>query len=271
MNKIGNLLPCRSAPQQPIQPRSTSNSLCHVNTEVNNFMSNKTLQIGNILIPIPCFLIPHESEFRSVIEQVGYIKAVKLLAAKYNVNIAPPKKNVRRYKYPVVNMQPYPPVIQFSISYRLEEPAIIPPLGPFPNFSVISNDARYISLCNDDTKTFSKTITDMKQYATFWWSKLPNFTDPLYYCTINTTNQLLTAHTGCLFILANRLVYVPVIRNALFIMYSKYSELTPIKFLYIGSSQDTAHDIISQLYLTSTDSCSIVNRHIRVAKLLGSY
>ena len=271
MNKIGNLLPCRTAPLIPIQPRATTNSLCRVNAKVNHFISSKTIQIGNILVPIPCFLLPYENEFRTLIKQVGYIQAAKLLAAKYNVDITPPLQNISRYKYPVVNTQPYPPVIQFHASYRLEEQAIIPTIGPFPKFSVISNDARYISLCNDDTKTFSKTITDMKQYATFWWSKLPTFTEPIYSCTIDTTNQLLTAHTGCLFIQADRLVFVPVIRNTLFILYNKYTELTPIKFLYIGTSQNLAQSIIEQLYLNSISSCSIASRHSRMTQLLSSY
>ena len=217
MKKIGNTLPCRDAPLYPIQPRATTNSLCRTNVRHRHFVSTKTIQIGNTLIPIPCFLLPHVPEFTTLTALVGYIQAVKILAVKYNVNIEPTIQNVTRYVYPNVDIGVLPPVIQFSISIKLgEKVGTIPNIGSLPvlpRFSVMVNDARYLSICNDDTTTFSHTYTNMKNFAKYWVSKLPTFVDPFYFTFVNATTNPSNAHSGCLLLRNDRTIFIPIILN----------------------------------------------------------
>ena len=265
MKKIGNFLPCRDSPLQPTQSRATTNNLCHTNDRRNHFVSTKTIRVGNLLIPIPCFLVPHEAEFIELASQVGYINAVKQLAIKYNVNISPPMYNVRRYKYHTKGYDPIPPVIQFSFSFKLAEGATIPhtiPLQHEDKWTVLYNDARYISVCNDDTKTFSTTFTEMKTLATYWVSKLPEFHFPLYYALINSSTIPSNAQTGCLLLQGDRVIFVPIILNALFLFYHPYSENNTINFLFI-SSQNVLAEKIQSLYDQLNASCGTRKRYQR--------
>jgi len=267
MDKIGNTLPCRDTTFSPVQSRATTNSLCRTNIRQNHFISKKTIQIGNTLIPIPCFLLPHIEEFTILIKQVGYIQAVKILAAKYNVNIEPTLKHVKRYVYPKVDIGIMPPVIQFQISFRLDEIAPITNSATLPelandNWSVLRNDARYISVCNDDTKTFSNTYTEMKTLATYWVSKLPLFDEPFYYALINTNNRILNIHSGCLLLRNDRIIFVPVIFNPLFVFYNAYSENTPINILYIGS-KSTLQAKLEHYYESIKNSCEYKKKYAR--------
>ena len=240
MKKIGKTLPCQSSPLLPIQPRATTNSLCRTNKRERHFVSTKTIQIGNTLIPIPCFLLPHIEEFTLLTKQVGYIQAVKILAVKYNVNLEPTRQNVTRYVYPVVDIGIMPPVIQYYISFNLGKTAPITDtdigiLPPLDNWSVMRNDARYLSLCNDDTITFSTTYTEMKTQAKYWISKLPPFEAPFYYVLLKSSNRGLDAQTGCLLLKNDRIIFVPIIFNSLFMFYNVYSENTPINLESVES------------------------------------
>jgi hypothetical protein len=269
MKKIGNTLPCRDAPLKPIQPRATTNTLCSTNTPRNNFVSSKTIQIGNVLIPIPCFLLPHIEEFKTLTVQVGYTKAVKLLASKYNVNIEPIRKNVARYIYPNIDIGVLPPVIQFHISIKMSETATITAsdnLPTIPGWSLMMNDARYMSLCNDDTTSFSHTFTEMKLLAKYWVSKLPIFDEPFYFAIINSTNRPLNAHSGCLLLRNDRVIFIPLIFNALFLFYTAYTENTTINILYIGSLSILQAKI--QAYYNNTQSsCEIKKKYSRWLKV----
>jgi hypothetical protein len=266
MKKIGKTLPCRDAPLRPIQPRATTNSLCRTNIRQRHFVSTKTIQIGNTLIPIPCFLLPHIQEFTALTNQVGYIQAVKILAAKYNVNIEPTRQNVTRYVYPNVDIGVMPPVIQFHTSIRLGESATITLTDTLPNlegWSVMINDARYISLCNDDTTTFSHTFTEMKLFAKYWVSKLPLFDEPFYYALINSTNRPSNAHSGCLLLRDNRVIFVPFILNAFFLFYNAYTENTPVNILYV-SSIAVLQAKIEDFYENIRNSCEIKKKYARL-------
>jgi hypothetical protein len=266
MKKIGKTLPCRDAPLRPIQPRATTNSLCRTNIRQRHFVSTKTIQIGNTLIPIPCFLLPHIEEFTLLTNQVGYIQAVKILAAKYNVNIEPTRQNVTRYVYPNVDIGVMPPVIQFYISFRLGETAPITDTDVAIlsdlNWSVMRNDARYMSLCNDDTTTFSHLYTEMKTLAKYWVSKLPLFDEPFYYALVNSSNRPLNAHSGCLLLRNNRIIFVPVIFNSLFMFYNAYLENTPLNILYIGS-KSVLQAKIQDFYDTVKNSCEYKKKYAR--------
>jgi hypothetical protein len=236
MKKIGALLPCLDAPLFPIHPRATSNSLCVTNRLHNNFVSNKTIQVGNKLLAIPCFILPYTDEFAKLIPQVGYFDAIKLLAVKYNVNIDPERQNVKRYIYPNVNFGTMPPVIQFNSSFRFDELAnvsILPLVGK--DWSIMSKDARYVSVCNDDTKTFSSSYTEMQSLAKYWTAKLPTFEEQYYYVLVQSSKDTYNTQSGCLLLDNDRIIFVPIIYNELFLFYKSYLENTPINLLYIGS------------------------------------
>lgn len=267
MKKIGTTLPLRTSPLFPNQPRATTNSLCRTNLRQNNkFLSSKTIQIGNTLISIPCFLLTHIPEFTTLTAQVGYIQAVKILAIKYNVNIQPTIQHVHRYFYPKVDIGVLPPVIQFSISIKLgEKVGVITNSGSLPvlpRFSVMMNDARYLSVCNDDTTTFSHTYTDMKSFSKYWVSKLPIFDEPFYFTIVNSTVTPLNAHSGCLLLRNDRIIFVPVIFNPLFLFYTAYTENTSINILFIGS-QTLLHDKILDFYADVKNSCEFKKKYAR--------
>jgi hypothetical protein len=264
MKKIGNTLPCRSAPLYPIQPRATSNSLCLTNRKHNNFVSNQTIQIGNILVPIPCFLLPHTEEFNTLIAQVGYLQAIKLLAAKYNVNIEPSRQNVKRYIYPNVDIGVMPPVIQYNTSFILNELAPVPSYVPdYDKWSVRRNDARYVSVCNDDTTTFSYTFTDMQTLAKYWTSKLPTFTSPYYTVLINSNQNPLNTQSGFLLLSGNRIIFVPIIYNVLFLFYTAYPENQPFNLLSIGSLEKMQSRLFDVYDIANVD-CEIKTKYNRV-------
>ena len=265
MKKIGNTLPCRSAPLYPIQPRATTNSLCLTNRKHNNFVSNQTIQIGNILVPIPCFLLTHTEEFNTLIAQVGYLQAIKLLAVKYNVNIEPPRQNVRRYVYPRVDIGVMPPVIQYNSSFILNELATVTSEIPIvdSNWSVMTNNARYVSVCNDDTTTFSYTFTDMQTLAKYWTSKLPMFQNPYYTVLINSNQNPLNTQSGCLLLSGNRIIFVPIIYNVLFLFYTAYPENQPFNLLSIGSL-DKIQSRLLDVYDIANVDCEIKTKYNRV-------
>jgi hypothetical protein len=264
MKKIGKMLPCRESPTKPEQARATTNNLCYTNTGSNQYLSTKTIKIGNLLIRIPCFLLFHEEEFIVLASQVGYINAVKLLAIKYNVNIATPIHNVKRYKYDSTGYTPTYRTIQFTGSFILDEIAANTQsiTAENDNWSVLHNDARYISVYNDDTKTISTTFTEMKTNATFWVSKLPEFESPVYYAVINSSKNPSNAQSGCLLLQGDRIIFVPVILNDVFLLYQPYSEKTPINLLFV-SSQNVLAEKIQDLYDTVKVSCNTRSRYPR--------
>ena len=160
MIKTGRVLPCNESPQQINPNRSTTNSMCYTNERERHFISKKTFQLGNLLIPIPCFLVAHEAEFIELSSQVGYLNAVRLLAVKYKVNLAPTIQNKPRYRYPSIVIHTIPRTIQFHKTFVLGTPApILPYASPNPNWSIITQDAKYVNVFNNDTITFSTTLT----------------------------------------------------------------------------------------------------------------
>ena len=271
MDKIGTLLPCGKAPSAPIQTRATTNSLCRTNVDRRHFASTKTIQIGNLLIPIPCFLLPHEAEFRALILQVDYLNAVKLLAEKYNVDIRPSIQPVTRYKYPNVPEIHIHKTIQFQKTFVLAEPA---PTVTYTliheNWSVMTHQAKYVDVCNDDTVTFSKTYTDMKQYATYWVSHIPAF-DKQMFVVIQGSNAQRVPHVGRFLLTPDdRVVFVPIVLNILFILYQSYPSNTPFTLLFTDTFENITTRIQS-LQQTITDvSCKQKFYMPRLEQVIGS-
>lgn len=234
MKKKGTVLPCRTSPLHPIAPRATSNSLCVTNKKRNNFASTQTIQVRNTRVAIPCFLLTRVKEFIDLSEQFGYIEAIKILADKYNVNIKPSLQHIKRYIYTNANAGIMPPVIQYSKAFQLDELASVS-VSDIPavdnDWSIMLNDARYVSVCNDDTNTFSQTFTSIIE--TYWGSILPTFEDQ-YYSVINSINKNTNIQSGCLLLANDRIIFVPIIYNELFLFYNAYAEGTNFNLLYNG-------------------------------------
>lgn len=258
MDKIGTIRLCNTAPTQPIQPRSTSNSLCRTNKYRRHFTSTRTVQIGKLIIQIPCFLLPHEAEFVELAIQIGYLKAVRVLALKYGVDIKPPIQNISRYKYPDVPMQIIPNLIQFSQTYVLDTPAnILPYTTTHDHWSVMTQDAQYVNICNNDTVTFSTTYPEMQQYASYWLSHLPDINDSSLFVVTQESNGPRKPQTGRLMLHDNRIVFIPIVLNTLFLLYKAYPVNTPFTILFTGTLSDIAIRIRKLLNDTN------VNCHLR--------
>lgn len=252
------LAACKKFYKSSLIPIESSNSLCITTKKNNIFSSSKTIQVGNILYTVPCFLINHIDELKQLLKKMNISDAIKLLATKYGVDINPVVKNVKRYKYSIVSVKLIPDVVQFNISFRLDEKIALPPSSVLrENYQVYLSDARYISICNDDTVTFSKYISDMIKNSSYWYSILPK--TKLFYVAINNvnTNTVLTAQTGFVVIdePQDRIFFVPVIFNDFVFLYKPYAQNTSFKILYSGDIFDAAMTIVTDLLYTSQDSC----------------
>ena len=252
------MFPCKNFNVRPAFSRDTSNSLCITTKKNNIFSSTKTIRVGNKLFIIPCFLVSHMEELILLAKTIGVKAAIESLAEKYGVSLKPPIQNIRRYIYPTSNGKLVSPVIQFHVTFKLMETAVVKmPIPAQGNTFIFSQDARYVSVCNDDTITFSTTITDMKNYAKYWISTLPPlsyFDRHYFYAAILSTN-LSTAHTGYLIVQEGRLIFLPVINNYLIFLYQPYVENTSFTFLYCGTNSDNAITKIKNLYLPPTSTC----------------
>lgn len=241
----------------PYLPRSTTNSLCTTQKKYNYFVSNQTVQQGNKLFRVPCFLVNYIPELMDLLTSLSFVKAVEVLAEKYNVNIKPPIQNVRRYRYNTNGTKIVPPVTQFAKTFVFDEKAVVPSHPTIGLYKAMTQDARYFSACNDDTLTFSKTFTDMKINATYWVSILPDFTFPYYYVAVNSTSNILNAHTGIIMLVDDRIIFLPVILKELIFLYKPYEENSSFNFLYITHALPTN---LIKTKLTTNLPCYFENR-----------
>jgi hypothetical protein len=194
-------------------------------------------------------------ELRTLLKIMPMNKVITILAKKYNISLRP-IKTVKRYTYPTVGGVIVPNVIQFKVSFKLmEHMAVTVSIPTYPNSQVFLNDARRVSVCNDDTKTFSSSFTKISTEAGYWLSTLPNFKQHYYFAVISATN-LLNAHTGLLILQGDDLIFLPIVNNYLIFLYKPYSEGTPFLFLFIGENEDNAITIIKNMYLTQQNSCA---------------
>jgi hypothetical protein len=106
----------------------------------------------------------------------------------------------------------------------------------------MTQDAQYVNVYNDDTVTFSTTYTEMKQYATYWLSHIPNMNDDTVFVITQASNGPRKPQTGRLMLdTANdRIVFIPVVLNTLFLLYDAYSVNTPFIILFTGTLDDIA-------------------------------
>jgi hypothetical protein len=256
---MNNLVSCKNVNYTNTN-KNTTNSLCITYKKHNIFSSTKTVQVGNILYRIPCFILPYIPELKFLLQKVNIKEAIKILAEKYKVSLRPPIQNIRRYIYPTANYKVIPPVTQFSVTFKLTEKAIVNvPLPSHPKFIQMHNDARYISVCNNDTFTFSDLVSDMIKNNSYWFSTLPIFTTHYLYAAIDNSSTILTSHTGYVIMQNNRLIFLPTISNELIFLYQKYVENSSFVFLYVGRNFGNATTLIQNLYFSSPLSCYFKN------------
>jgi hypothetical protein len=249
------MFPCKNFSYYPKFARSTSNSLCITHKKNNLFVSTKTIKIGDKTYRIPCFLLNHVAELEQLLKTYTFKEAVILLAAKYDVSLALPIQNIKRYIYPTVGGKLVPKPIQFKVTFKLMETVTVTQTFPTQkNVITYSDDARRVAVCADNTKTFITSFSDMKKECTFWVNKLPTFSQPYYYAVISSTT-LLNAHSGVLLLQDDSLVFVPVINKNLVFLYQPYSEGTPFIFAYLGVNGETPYTTIMNMYIPQQLSC----------------
>jgi hypothetical protein len=244
-------------------PRADSNSICKQRPFVQwQTSTTHTIQEGNVIYQIPCFLLKHEAELRQLAKVIRVRQAVKTLAAKYNINIIRPSVQKKRYVYSQVPSAPVQRGKQYPNTFRMGPIATNIPSTLLSdlnftnvNLILVASDSREIHVMNDDTITFSIAYDDMLVHATNWVSVFPLFgTDPVI-AVVNSTSSRLTAHTGVIMRLDSKLVFIPVILRDFLFLYKSYSDKTSFNFLHIGSNFVIPSQIMNTLYFQLKTPC----------------
>ena len=223
----------------PIPPsRATTNTLC-VTTKKNNLPTTIISIKNNIVYPtairgqrqflVPCGIIPYLKELTELLKTLSLRDALIFLIQKYNIpQNTPPVTNKARTQYPTANFKVLKPIVQYAASFRLAASTTGVSVGNDIRFVDKLSDARFVTLCNDDTKTFSTAYTDMLKNATYWLSTLAPFNKDgdFTYCVVRPVNgslkQILTASIT---LVNNRLVFTPYILRLVLAFYQPYGAI----------------------------------------------
>lgn len=210
-------------------PRATSNTICEIKVDKGYVSATTTIYLKQIdrTIIIPCGMTKYITELEELLFFLPVEEAVPFLIKKYNIQV-PVKQTVqlRRYIYPTADKKREYPIIQFNASFRLATKVTLA-RPPLPNFVVL--ESYLLDLCNDDTKTFSSTISDMKVNATYWFSTLP----VPCFCVIRPTNVTTrNIITGRISFGANdTIIFTSIILKTLYTYYVAPPENTNITIL----------------------------------------
>ena len=233
----------------PIPPsRATTNTLC-VTTKKNNLPTTIISIKNNIVYPtairgqrqylVPCGIIPYLKELTELLKTLSLRDALLFLIQKYNIpQNTQAVANKTRYQLPTANSKILKPIVQYSASFRLSASTTGVSVGNDIRFVDKLSDARFLTLCNDDTKTFSTLYTDMLKNATYWISTLPRFTKDgdFTYCVVRPVNgslkQILTASIT---LVNNRFVFTPYILRLVLAFYQPYGAID-ITIMYSSKS-----------------------------------
>lgn len=226
--------------------RSNTNAICKKNEVIVPFLTTSIFikKLGRKIV-VPCDLVKHKVELESLIEKISIQLAVQLLMKKYNI-VAPPKpvQEIKRYVYPTADKKLLFPVLAFNTSFRLGREADLNRTN-LPDY--VMGKSYLLELCNDDTVTFSDTVTEMLEKAKYWLSTL----DLPCYCIIGPTNgqknQLISGYLyyGSNFTpltenaaeeatasFSDRIIFTSLIFNSLYLFYEEYAEDIPITIFY---------------------------------------
>ena len=234
-------------PAVPTPPsRATTNTLC-VTTKKNNIPTTIISIRDNIVYPtairgqpqflVPCGILPYLKELTELLKTLTLRNALLFLIQKYNIpQSTPAVTNQKRYQLPTADSKVLNPILQFTTSFRLSS-KIAGNSVPITTFFVQKlSDARVLTLCNDDTKTFSTLYTDMLKNATYWLSTLAQFKkDGDYtFCVVRpiqgTLKQFITASIS---LKDNLLIFTPVIARVVLSFYEPYG---PVDFSVMFTS-----------------------------------
>ena len=223
-------------PVVPIPPsRATTNTLC-VTSKKNNVPTAIISIRDNIVYPtairgqpqflVPCGILSHLKELTELLKTLTLRNALIFLIQKYDIpQSTPAVTNQKRYQLPTANSKVLNPILQYTSSFRLSSkvPGNSVPIDTF--FAEKLSDARVLTLCNDDTKTFSTLYTDMLKNATYWLSTLAPFAkDGDYtFCVVRpiqgSLKQFITASIS---LKDNLLIFTPVIARVVLSFYEPY-------------------------------------------------
>ena len=228
--------------EKPVVPtppsRATTNTLC-VTSKKNNVPTAIISIRDNIVYPtairgqpqflVPCGILSHLKELTELLKTLTLRNALIFLIQKYNIpQSTPAVSNQTRYQLPTANSKVLNPIRQFTSSFRLSS-KIAGNSVPITTFYAEKlSDARILTLCNDDTKTFSSSYTDMLKNATYWLSTLAPFTkDGDYtFCVVRpiqgSLKQFITASIS---LKDNLLIFTPVIARVVLSFYEPYGAI----------------------------------------------
>lgn len=213
-------------------PRATSNSICKITKKNNITFTTIYLKKLNRTVRIPCSLLKYLDEFEELADNLPLEDIIKFLENKYSIILqSKPQQQIKRYIYPTADKKLELPIIQFNTSFRLTSSISITPTA---SSDYVFGKSFILEACNDDTKTFSDTITTMKEKASFWYStlKIPS------YCIIQPTNESRSKIiTGYIFSpnvsgLEDKIIFTSMIFKPLYVYYNEYPENTNITILY---------------------------------------
>jgi len=236
--------------EKPVVPtppsRATSNSLC-VTTKKNNVPTTIISIMNNIVYPkairgqpqflVPCGIIPYVKELTELLKTLSLRDALIFLIQKYNIpQNTPAVTNQKRYQLPTANSKVLNPILQYTSSFRLSSKISGNSVPISTAFVQKLSDARVLTLCNDDTKTFSSSYTDMLVNATYWLSTLAPFTkDGDYtFCVVRPLQGSLKQFiTASITLKDNLLIFTPVILRVVLSFYEPYG---PVDFSVMFTS-----------------------------------
>jgi hypothetical protein len=226
--------------------RSNTNAVCKKREVIVPFLTTSIFikKLGRKIV-IPCDLLKHKVELEVLIETESIQRAVQLLMKKYDIVVPPkPIQEIKRYVYPTADKKLLFPVLAFNASFRLGREADLNRTN-LPDY--VMGKSYLLELCNDDTVTFSVTVTDMVVKAKYWLSTL----NLPCYCIIGPTNgqknQLISGYISygenftaltedsaqnASASFSDRIIFTALIFNSLYLFYEEYAEDTPITIFY---------------------------------------
>ena len=236
--------------------RATTNTLCVTAKKFNvatiiisvvNNIAYASRITGKPQFLVPCGIVKYLNELNKLLITMSLRDALLLLIQKYDIPQSTPAiTNQKRYQYPTVIAKVLKPILQYSSSFRLSINTTGNSVNVDRRFVEKLPDARVLTICNDDTKTFSTLYTDMLVKAPYWLNTLQPFKKDgdFTYCVVRPVNgslkQIITASIS---LKNNRLVFTPVILRLVLGFYNAYGPID-IAIMY---SSNSILDIFSYL------------------------
>lgn len=245
-SRTTKLLACSSSFLTPALSRATTNNRCIVNSKFTITYTPVTIDNQRVLIPCPLF--KYLSEIKILMQTQSLKNAIIEIANKYNIPLEQPQ-NIKRYTYPTVNGRISTPLIQYNSTFKLvKNPDAVQSttFNTSLGYSEVTHKSYLVGVCNDDTKTFSYTYTDMALYAGYLLSTLniEPINNVRIYCITCRTNDrnLVKTISGYIRYFNNQLFFTPVISKLLLPRYIPYNDNTDITILYTNNNLEDTID-----------------------------